>query len=37
MLDESRQDIDAGLQRFQQERHPEILALHSMDLASPAW
>ena len=37
MLDESGQDVDAALQRYERERHPEILALHSMDLASTAW
>ena len=37
MLDEADQDIDRALPAYQALRHPEVLALHYMDLASPAW
>ena len=31
VLDQTDQDIEAALERFQRERHPEVLALHAMD------
>ena len=32
-MEEAGQDVDEALQLFQQQRHKEILALHSLDLA----
>ena len=30
-------DLDTALQRFEEQRHPEVLALHDLDLIAGTW
>ena len=37
VLDESGGSLEAALQSFEAQRHPETLALHDMDMLTDVW